>query len=311
MGKRFTYNFKTDSLEELNLTLLYSCNYELSTSLIKTWSELIHEYSFLLDFYSDYVEPDKEISEFLEYLDKINEIAIVKPAYLRSIKRWLLVCGAVFFKYKNDVQKSILLHELGHIIVNERNLLVSLVSQYQNVGHYYNMFSSGINKNNKYYSDVQISLQQLFEFYIFDIIKIPGELYANLWVYNNCNKYFRLIIEHQFINYQNINIQVRKNITNRLLKHVLIYIIFRLQVLLSLLISDDKLYDEITKYTKEVLNELKILLTKKEYLIILETKGKINKLCYSLDDINNNYLDLFKNYLNNIKLKPKDFLPYP
>jgi len=311
MSERFTYNFKTESLEEFNFSLLYTCNFELGTSLIKTWSELIDEYSFLMDFYSDYEEPNKEISEFLKKMDRINEIATVRLAYLGGIKNWVITCGSLFFKYENEIQKSILLHELGHVIVNERNLVGSLFSQYQNIEHYFNIFCSNINKKNKYYISVEKSIQDFFEFYIFDIIKIPGELYANLWVYFNCIKYFRIIIDNQFTNYKNINMQVRKNIKNRLLKHILIYLVLRLQVLLSVLKNDDELFDEITKYIEELLSELKILVTKKEYRIILKTKKQINKICYSLDDINRNYLVLFNNYLNNIKLKPQDFLLYP
>jgi len=311
MYNKFDFNFKTESLYDTNIMLLYSCNYNSSTSLMKIWSEILEEYNFLSEFYSDYVEPTKEINDFLEYIDRIEETAIIIKAYFNGIKRWLLVCGKIFFNLKNNIQKAILLHEIGHIIVNEYNLFESLFIQYQDVDIFFDVFCSNINRDNKLFLDNEKWLRELFDFYVFDIIKMPGELFANLWVKINCNEYFKLIVNNQFINYKNINIKARKGIKNRLLKHVLVYLDLRLQFLITLIENDSELYNNIIKYNNEILKELQNLLSKKEYFIMLDIKNKIKEICNSPEEINKKYLNVFNFYINSIKLLPYDFLQYP
>ena len=311
MSDRRFFNFQTMTLDNLDIMLLYSCKYHFSISLLKIWNELIDEFNFLTDFYSDYVEPTKEINELLEYMDKLQELAAVQPNFIRGIKRWLLVCSENFFNFKKRIQKAILLHEVGHIIVNEYDIFKELRSQCDDVEPLFNNFCSNITRNGKYFLKTENLLREFFGFYVFGVLHIPGEIYSNLWVKINCNEYFELLIENQFNNYINLNKKIRENIKNRLLKYVLIYLVLRLQALTMLLENNNQLCKDIINYKDKILTELKTLLSEKEYFLMLELFESIKNICYFPDEVNVEYFNLFNKYITSLKIQPQDFLSYP
>ena len=303
------FSLKTLSLFDLDIMLFLSCKNQYSISLLEVWDELTDEFPFLIDFYSDYIEPDNQINAGLEWLTSIKEVSSVMPQYIDNVKRWILLCTKYFFKKNKKNQKTIILHEIGHIVVFERKILEELRSKWDDVETLFDVFCSNINRDFYFFKKIESSLRDLFGNYIFDVLKIPGEYYANLWVKNNCNDYFNILIESQFNNYINADKEMPKNIKNRLLKYFLMYQIMKLQMLTMLIENKDELYNDIINHIGKVLYDLKMLLNESHYYEFLDLTENIKKLYYNPDDINSQYFNNFIKYINLFKLQHQDFLP--
>lgn len=303
------FDFQTSSLFDLEIMLMISCDNQYRMSLLEVWDELTDEFTFLNDFYSDYAEPENEIHYALEWLTEIQDLSSVMPQYIDNIRRWLLLCTKYFFTHDKYNQKSVILHEIGHIVVIERKILNELRSKHDDIETLFDVFCSNINRDFDFFKKIESDLRELFGHYIFDVLKIPGEYYANLWVKNNCNEYFNTLLESQFNNYINADKEMRKNIKNRLLKYFFIYQIMKLQMLTMLIENKGKLYNDIVNHIDNLLCDLKLLLNESHYYELLDLTENIKKLYNDPDDVNAQYFTYFIKYINFLKLQPQDFLP--
>ena len=281
---------KTPNLDNLDIYLIFSCKKEYRINLLKSWNELLDEFSFLSDFFSDYVEPQGKLLESIENMDKNKQPAWSQPAYINKIKRWIIVLSKHFFEMKKDVQKAIILHEIGHIVVYEFKIFGQLRSKW----------IDGESLFEEFYSKISIEIKlskswvkrNLYDISVFDMLKIPGEVYANIWVKDNCGNYLILVLENQLENYKNFFKDSHLKMDRNLLKFPLISTILRLENLLIVLEDEEELSKKISQLKEECSKELEEI-SPNIYNEMNSIIDNIKKIIYDTDKINSDYFDLF------------------
>jgi len=302
-------NFLTPNLEDIDIVLAITCRDEFKTNFLIIWYELMDEFSFLSDIISDYLEPGGKLLESLERMDRTNQPAWNQPISLGDSRKWLLLVSEHFFLMDDDVQKAVLLHEFGHILVFEKEILKELRSQWKDGEDLFHNFCSIVSQNTSWYTSNLPFLKEIYEKCIFDILKIPGEIFANIWVKQNCNKYLPLIIEAQFNNYIEFEEQVSKQLSNMVLKYVLFCSILRYENLLIVINKKDNIYDEISEKIIESEKELSSLLGETQYNIMNDFRKEILKICPNLDEANLTLFEVYKKFVETFRITPSDFHP--
>ena len=302
-------NLLTPNLTDLDIILSLTCKDEFKIYFLKIWYDLLDEFSFLSDVISDYLEPRGKLLESLERMDRTNQPAWNQPLPFMGNRRWLLLVSEHFFRMDNDVQKAVLLHEFGHIIIYEKKIFKVLRSHWKEGEKLFQYFCSIVSQDTSWYTLNLTFLKEIYEKIIFDILKIPGEIFANIWVKQNCNKYLPLVIENQFNNYLLFEEDFYKKLQNRVLKYVLFFLILRCENLLMVINKTNSLYDKISRKITEFDMELIRLLGETQYQKMNDFNNEILNVCPNPVEANSKLFKIYQKFVESFRITPSDFQP--
>jgi len=298
----------TSDLCDINIYLFLTCDPTFSTELLTIWFELIEEYSLLSDFFSDYIEPKGGVGVFLERMERVQEIAWNQQAYTNGVKRWFIIVSSHFFKLELSIQKSVLLHEIGHIIVYEKKILEELRSKWPAGESLFDTFIQYVKQDGSWFEINLGFLKEIFDNFVFDILKIPGEIYANQWVKQNCINYFLNVIKSQYNNYLQFDLNIHNQLRQKILKYAIFCTILRLDNLLLTSNGTNVIYVNINEKIDSLLSELKQITSKEDYDYMINKRNEIIQICKDVDAVNKRLFDLFKEFIENNQIMPEDFL---
>lgn len=299
------------SLENLDITLKITSNNRYRSSLMNVWNELLNEFPVLLYFYSDYIEPVGDIQNALNTLDELKIVSKSKLSISGGKNRWYLLCSKYFFEKELKDKKAVLLHEIGHIIVFEFEIFKGLNSLWNEGMTLFNVYSSIIKKRKSIFNKNESFFREFYYEYLMDVLRMPDELYADLWVKKYCRDYFHSLIEGYIKDYMIFDKIIRKKIKNRLFKYIIIYSILKHERLLMILEEHDKYYSDIIQNKNLLYMELKEIMTEKNFNNTIEIIEKIKKICFHPEEVNLKFFGIFHKFVNLLKMQPQDLMPYP
>jgi hypothetical protein len=304
-----TVPLKVDDLVDFNsIFLMLSAGKQNCRTLGKDWGELLSDHPILCDLRSDIVEAQGQLLESLKVLDAHNEMPYGKPAPVSGKDRFVILFTQRHFQENAETRKSITLHELGHFYVFYTELLKDLRLKWPAGEEMFETFVSLVRQDPNWYCKNLEWLRNFYNWYVLDLLKIPGEIYANLWVKENFTDYFDPIVTLQ----TDHNICLVNNIENtvktRAVKFPLFCIILHFEGLLML-------QNGITNTIKDKVSDALSLCWKKMSRYLPEQKIRyFKKMSQEIMNIssspriaNEKLFALFEEYVKANILEPSDF----
>lgn len=177
------------------------CKKQNLLTLTKDWSQLLTDHPILCDLWSDVVEAMGAPLGFLQKMDIRGEPAYAHPAPVPGFDRYIIMFAVKYFMKPVSSRQGIIVHELGHFYIYRRKLLEQLrVSRDSSA-----FFSQFILPISKFYQQLTATqkqgLKDFFDSYILDVLKVPGEILANLWVKENFGRMFVEVFKCQLEEY--------------------------------------------------------------------------------------------------------------
>lgn len=303
------FSLKVKTLVNLNSTfLMLACRKENYKTLLEDWTHLLDTYPILCDLWSDVVETTQlpKLEESLERLDKQGEMPYGQP--VPDQDGYVILFTQKHFEKQAKMRWAITLHELGHFYVYQTGMLKNLRGKWPVGGEMFEVFVGIVKQDSVWYNEQKEWLRRLYEYYVFDVVKIPGEIYANWWVKENFINTFNLVVDGQLEKYEYLANNIDKNIETKVAKFPLFSIVLRLEGLLMVI-------NGVTKDAKEKLEQLLAVCWKKmsrflhakEIETFEQTKQKIMDVCSSPQTSDRELFNVFQRYVNNNILEPEDF----
>jgi len=303
------FSLKVKTLVNLSSTfLMLSCRNENYGTLVKDWNQLLDIYPILCDLWFDFVEARGKLKKSLDILDKQGEMPYGEPHPVMDRDRYVILFTQKFFEEQVEMRRAITLHELGHFYVYQTRMLKNLRLKWPAGRDMFEVFVSVVKQDPIWYNRSKEWLRRLYEGYVFDILKIPGEIYANLWVKENFTNVFNLVVEGQLEQYEYLAKNIDTEIKTKIVKFPLFSIILRLEGLFMLM-------NGVTKNVKGSLQQLLGLcwekmsrfLLSKEIEVFEQTKQEVMRVSSSPQTANKELFDVFRKFVNGNILKPADF----
>ena len=300
---------KVKTLSDLSSTLLLlACSKENYRTLLKDWNQLLDIYPILCDLWSDVIEAQGNLQKSIEILDKRGELSSGQPAPVSGIDRYVIIFTPKFFEKQAETRLATTLHELGHFYVYQTGMLKNLRLKWPAGMDMFKVFASIVKQDPIWYNEQEEWLRKLYEYYVFDVLKIPGEIYANLWVKENFTNAFNLVVEGQLEGYEYLANNIDTKIKTKVVKFPFFSIILRLEGLLMLM-------NGATKNLKEKLQQLRRLCWKnmsrfllpKEIKAFEQTKQEVMRVCSSPQTADKELFNVFKKFVKSNILEPSDF----
>ena len=300
------FSLKVKTLVNLNSTfLMLACGKENYRTLVKDWNQLLEIYPILCDLWFDFVEAKGKLQKSLEILDKRGEMPYGEPHPVSGRDRYVILFTQKFFEEQVEMRRAITLHELGHFYVYQPRILKNLRSKWSAGRSMFGVFVSLVQTDPIWYNKNKEWLRKIYEYYVFDVLKIPGEIYANLWVKENFTNAFNLVVEGQLERYEYLAKNINATIKTKVIKFPLFSIILRLEGLLMLINGVTK--DRLQQLLSSCWRKMSRFLLSKEIEAFEQTKQEVMRVCSSPQTADKELFGVFEKFVNSNILKPADF----
>jgi len=302
-------SLKVKSLVELNSAfLMLSCRKENYKTLLNDWNQMLDFYPILCDLWSDVLETKGKLHEALETLDKQDQMPYGEPHTVSGTDRYIILFTQKYFQKLAETRRAIIIHELGHFYVYKTGLLKNLRLKWPDGMNMFEFFVGTVKQDPTWYNKNEQWLRKLYDDYVFDILKIPGEIYANQWVKENFIDTLNLVVGGQLEQYRYIVSNIDTRIRTKMIRFPLFAIILRLEGLLMLTNGITKnLEDETRHLLRLSWEKMSKFLNRREVENFKKTKQEIMRVCSSVRTSNDDLFSLFQSYVNMSILVPADF----
>ena len=313
--KRFTVlvqfpTMKTKLLSDLNDSpLLLMCAKDDLLQLTKDWAQLLTAYPILSDLWSDVIEAKGVPLNFIQGMDIHGELAFAHPAPVPGFDRYIVLFSGKYFLKSSTTRQGIIMHELGHYYVYRKRLLEQLRVSRDSDAFFSQFIAPTVNFFQEWTTPQKQWIKKFFDSYVIDVLKVPGEIFANLWLKENFKEEFIEVFKCQLEEYRMV-LCGKEKITKTLVKFPVFSLILRLRGL-SILVQDvTELLEE--KKALEVF-ELSLRKTLKDSACQNEIEpfrvfeeSMIEASC-SFETANFTLPEIFNDFLLKIPLRPNDF----
>lgn len=263
----------------------------------------------MADLRSDVIETTKmpKLQKSLVDLDKYGEMPYGTP--VPDQNGFVILFTQKYFGKQVEIRKAIAIHELGHFYVHATGMLKNLRLKWSTGEEMFEVFVSVVKQDQSWYENAKHWLKRLYELYVFDILKIPGEIFANMWVRDNFPDAFSLVAEEQLKNYEYLANTLDKEIKTRIVKFPLFSIILRLEGLLMLMNGErsdlkDKLWQSLSFSSKKMSG----FILPNEVKIFDRTRQDVVQVCSSPKTADKHLFDVFEKFVTRTILQPADFV---
>lgn len=297
-------------VEDLNLRsscLILVCREEYNQALSKDLSEMRDTYPILQHLNSFARNARGKLLETLEDFDKHNEMPFGIPSNALQGLYWIFFTRA-YFRESTEIRRAVTLHEFGHFYINQIKLLSDLRRKYkEQEDGMLQLFIQEIKQYKKWLEENEEQIRHLYRYSVFEVLKTPEEIFANLWVKENFPDAFNPLMRLQLRNCEEI-FEKTAPAPAKVVKLRLLLIILRLEGLMILgsdISGDLKSQFEAlicscwNKLSKQFPNEV----------------GDLEKITHDLLDTfsspksaNEKLYHVYQKYLRYNALKPCDFL---
>ena len=311
-------NMKVEALSDLNDSpLLLACRSENHLALAKDWKKLLGDYPMLCDLWSDVIQAKGQLLKRIAELDRQGEIAEAIPAPISRFSRYLILFSPKYFSKAVEVREAVVIHELGHFYVYRKALLKQLSKSRVSSEPAFMQFIAPVQTR---YQKLLLDYQKdwlkntLFAINVLDVLKIPGEIFSNLWVKDNFEEMFSQVVETQFEEYRNAS-RGKEKVAGTfcyraLIKFMMFSLILRLDGLLILVDNSrgrlQKAKQEIQEFHKSCWKTLEDCAYDGELGAFAHFEKEIIDASCSLDGSNNHLPGIFEEFVKNLQLRKED-----
>lgn len=278
---------------------------------------MLSNYPILCDFRSDIIEAKGSLLTLSLELDRRGEIAEAFPSPISELASYIILVGAKYFTQTPKIRQATIIHELGHFYVYRKKLLEQLRVTRDSIDP---LFMEFIAPSLKVHEKLPVLQKEwirktLFGIYVLDILKIPGEIFANLWVKQNFEEIFIHFLKAQFDEYMAAaNGEQRIQGTfcaNALIKFCMFSLILRLDGL-SILVGDDYgksqgVMGQLKEFRESCWKTLKKSSHKGEFETFRSFEDIIISASCSIKDSNEVLPNIFKEFVRGVPLRIEDF----
>lgn len=299
------FSMKVTNLSDIGQAFIaLCCKRENEKQLLSDWSRMLKDYPILCDLWSNVIVAEGGALASIETLDKRGMAAWGQPSPRAGIDRFVIfVCKNYFAKNSWSQRKAILLHELGHFYVYKRRLLAQLRREWKKGEALFRVFIEPLEiQDSEHVNSYKGWFKNFYDNYILDLLKIPGEYYANLWVKENFGDVFDSLLENEYEGYQSFLKTGFSNLQKGLVKFPLFSQILRLNALI-LLIQDKANLERFVKLKEDCWCELDKYTTKNGFQFLKVFKEKIIRLSTSLESANELLIDAFEEYIKSFPIR--------
>ena len=303
---------KVTSLSDLNSSpLLLACRKENQLVLAKDWNQLLTDYPILCNLWSDFIEAKGKLLNSLVELDRRGEMAYGSPAPVPRFDRYIILFCQRYFSKNSEFRRAVIIHEVGHFCIYRKKFLEQLRKSRESSHPVFSQFITPILTVYQSWPVQQKEwVKRFFDSYVLDILKIPGEIFANLWVKENFEELFIRVLEGQLQGYKLVP-KGKEKIHNTLVKFIMFALILRLDGL-SMLTEDDYekvrgIMQELQEFRESCWKALRESARQGELEIFRSFENRIIKTSCSLKDSNEVLPDIFKEFVNKVPLRIDDF----
>ena len=310
MRAKEVISLKVKSLVDLNSTLLLlACQKKHHKRLLTEWYRLLEIYPLLCDLRSDVIETTGRplLQKSLENLNKRGDLPYGQP--VPDQKCFVILFTEKFFEKNEQISKAIILHELGHFFVYQTGMLGNLRNNWPAGEDMFDVFVSVVKQDPNWYKKVKEWLRRFYQYYVFDILKIPGEIYANIWVKDNFNNVVDLAVDSQVENLEHLAINIEKTSETKLIKFPLLSIVLRLEGLLRLMNGNqNRNVEKIHQILDLCWKRMSKYLLPSEMEAFSRVKEEVMRICSSPQTADEQLFDFYEKFVNNNILEQGDFL---
>lgn len=284
----------------------FFCKKENEKQLLSDWNKMLDDYPILCDLWSDVSGALEGTPTFvsIENIDKMGMSAWGQPAPSKGIDRFVIFVGNKYFANDSFSQrKAILFHELGHLYVYKKGLLAQLRSDWKKGEALFEVFVAPLEiQDPENINSYKEWIKRFYDSYVFDVLKVPDEYFANLWVKENFVNVFDRLMEKEYEESKIFLENGLSNIQKGLMNFPIFSLIRRLDTLVLLIEKKDYL-NEFLELTKSSWSELEKYTSKSEYLFLKKFEKKIVKVITSLEDANRLLIKAFEEYIKHLPIK--------
>jgi len=301
-------SLKVDNLtHQSSFFLLLTCCKDNYKTLLEDWNQILGIYPILCDLWSDIRDTTRfpKLSKSLEDLDNRNEM----PNGMPVPKGFVILFTQKYFETTNPHdRRAIMLHELGHFFVYQTGMLRNLRLQWSAANDMFEVFVKIIKQDQVWFNKNKKWVRKLYDYYVFDILKIPGEIFANVWVKDNFSGFFHIVARNQLQQLEQLVIEIEEKIRTRVVQFPLYSASLRVEGLLILM---DKQSTSLKERTQRLLDmcrkKLHKYLTPKEQDFFKTTRQEIFEVCSSPQFADKSLYSIFGKFVNSNVLVPTDF----
>jgi hypothetical protein len=300
------------TLSDLNdAPLFLMCTKEGLLPLTKDWAQLLTNYPIFCDIWSDVIEAKGSALNFLKMMDERGESAFAAPAAVSGVDRYLLLFSGKYFLKPYSSREGIIMHELGHFYVYRKRFLEQLGVVLRDAGVYFSQFIAPIlNFYEGWATEQKQWIKNFFDSYVLDILKVPGEIFANLWLKENFKEMFAEVFKGQLEAYKMV-LRGKEKIHETLIKFPAFSLILRLNGL-SILAQDVTELEEEKKaleiFDKSLRKTLMGSARQNETVTFFSFEESIIEASCSFEAANSTLPQIFGDLLIKIPLRPEDFV---
>ena len=284
--------------------IMITCKKENEMELLSDWNKMLDDHPILQDLWSDVIVAQGGALESIETIDKRGMPAWGQSAPTRKFDRFVIfVCKEYFAKENFNQRKAILLHELGHFYVYKKGLLEQLRQDWKKGEDLFRVFVAPFETQNSQHIDSYRDwLRRFYDDYIFDLLKIPGEYYASLWVRENFKDIFDDLLDSEYEGHKAFFDAGFSTIQKGLVKFVLFSLILRLNGLI-LLIDDEVNLERFKRLEEDCWSELKGYTTKSGFRSLKDFEYRIRKLSTSTESANEHFPEALEEYIRSFPVE--------
>jgi hypothetical protein len=286
------------------------CEKDYLLTLAKEWDQLLTTYPIFCDLWSDVVEARGSPLKFIQRMDAGGELAFANPAPVPSFDRYIILFSRKYFLKPSITRQGVIMHELGHYYVYRKRLLEQLRVSRESSEFFLQFITPILNFYKGWGTQQKQWIKNFFDSYILDVLKVPGEIFANLWLKENCKEVFVEVFKCQFEEYKMV-LRGKEKIHKTLIKFPAFSLILRLNGL-SLLAQDvTELLEEknALKAFKQSLRKMLIDSARQnEYESFLLFEKSIIETSCSFETANSTLPQIFNDLLMKIPLRVEDFV---
>lgn len=306
-GRDTVISLKVKDLHLCPSCLVLFCREEHNQALTQDLSEMCATYPILRDLnFSTFIARGDSLKTLKDF-DEHGEMPFGIPSNALHGLYWIFFTRA-YFRESIEVRRAVILHELGHFYIDHVKLLSDLRRKYKEQEEgMFQLFIQEIKQNRKWPKEKEKQLRDLYRYFVFDVLKTPGEIFANLWVKENFPDAFGPLMRLQLRNCKEISERTAST-PAKVAKLRLLWTILRLEgfMILGNGVSED---------LKSQFEALICLCWNKMLKQFPNEVGDLKKTTHDLLDTfsspknaNEKLYRVYQEYLKYNSLKPCDFL---
>ena len=296
---------KIKSLSDLNDSpLLLMCAKDNLLHLTKDWAQLLTNFPIFCDLWSDVIEAKGPPLNFIQRMDIGGELAFAHPAIASGFDRYIVLFSSKYCLKSSITRQGIIMHELGHYYVYRKRFLEQLRVSRESSAFFSQFVTPIVNFREGWSTSQKQGIKNFFDSYILDILKVPGEIFANLWLKENFKEVCVEVFRCQLEEYRRV-LCGKEKIQKTLVKFAAFSLVLRLKGLSVLAQDVTELLEE-----KKVLEVFELSLWKtlrdsarqNEIELFLSFEKSMIEASCSFETANSTLPEIFNDFL--IKIPP-------